>query len=279
MLLKSGQRLGPYEIFECLGAGGMGEVYRARDTRLSRHVAIKILRGALRDEPRQRARFDREAKAISSLNDPHICALHDVGSDNGVDYLVFEYCDGITLSQRLERGPLPIEQVLQFGQEIATALSRAHRAGIIHRDLKPSNIMVTKSGVKLLDFGLAKPVLTGSADEGSTVSLREPISEEGSFLGTLHYMAPELLAGKEADARADIFALGVVLYEMVTGKAAFTGTSRPSIMAAILEHEPLPIRELQPRTPPALDHVISKSLAKNPDERWESAHDIAEPMP
>jgi len=256
----------------------MGEVYRARDTRLSRQVAIKILRGALRDEPRQRARFEREAKVISSLSDPHICALHDIGSENGVDYLVFEYCDGITLSQRLERGPLTVEQVLQFGYEIATALSHAHRAGIIHRDLKPSNIMLTKSGVKLLDFGLAKPFLISGEEEGSTFSLREAISEEGSFLGTLSYMAPELLAGKEADARADIFALGIVLYEMVTGKPAFSGTSKPGIMASILEHEPQPIRELQPRTPPALDHVISKSLAKNPDERWESAHDIAEQL-
>ena len=256
----------------------MGEVYRARDTRLSRQVAIKILRGAGRDEPRQRARFEREAKVISSLSDPHICALHDIGSDNGVDYLVFEYCDGITLSQRLERGPLALEQVLQFGYEIATALSRAHRAGIIHRDLKPSNIMLTKSGVKLLDFGLAKPVLTSSEEEGSTVSLREAISEEGTFPGTLSYMAPELLAGKEADARADIFAFGIVLYEMVTGKPAFSGTSRPGIMASILEREPQPIRELQPRTPRALDHLISKSLAKNPDERWESAHDIAEQL-
>ena len=256
----------------------MGEVYRARDTRLSRHVAIKVLRGPLRDDMRQRARFNREAKTISSLSDPHICALHDIGSDNGVDYLVFEYCDGITLSRRLARGPLPIEQVLQFGNEIATALSRAHRAGIIHRDLKPSNVMLTKSGVKLLDFGLAKPVLTASADDDSTFSLREPISEEGSFLGTLHYMAPELLAGREADARSDIFALGVVLYEMVTGKPAFSSTSAPGIMAAILEHEPQPILELQPRTPPALDYVISKSLSKNPDVRWESAHDIAEQL-
>jgi eukaryotic-like serine/threonine-protein kinase len=277
--LQSGQRLGPYEIVEGIGAGGMGEVYRARDTRLSRNVAIKVLHGALRDDPRLRARFEREAKAISSLNDPHICALHDIGSHDGVDYLVLEYCDGITLSQRLDRGPLTIAHVLQYGNEIAAALSRAHRAGIVHRDLKPANIMLTKSGVKLLDFGLAKPAfITTSADGSGTTSLHEPITQEGSFLGTIQYMVPEVLSGKEADARTDIFALGIVLYEMLTGKHAFSGTSAPSIMAAILEHEPQGVRELRPQTPPALDHVISRSLAKNPDERWESAHDVAEQL-
>ena len=242
MLLQSGQRLGPYEIFEYIGAGGMGEVYRARDTRLSRHVAIKILREGLQADTRQRARFDCEAQAISSLADPHICALHDIGCDDGVDYLVFEYCDGIALSQRLERGPLTIEQVLQFGHEIASALSRAHRAGIIHRDLKPSNIMLTKSGVKLLDFGLAKPVMSTISDKGSTVSLREPISEEGSFAGTLHYMAPEVLAGKEADVRADIFALGVVLYEMVTGSLPFQADVYEALLPKIAEdaYDPMP---------------------------------------
>lgn len=256
----------------------MGEVYRARDTRLSRNVALKFLRGAVRDDSRLRARFEREARAISSLSDPHICALYDVGSHDGLEYLVLEYCDGVTLAERLDGGPLPIKQVLQHGRAIAKALSRAHRAGIVHRDLKPSNVMLTKSGVKLLDFGLAKPGIGRSRHDTETTSLHEPISEEGSLIGTVRYMSPEVLEGREPDARSDIFALGVVLYEMLTGKPAFSGTSTPSIMASILEREPQPIRELQPQTPPALEHVIAKALAKNPEERWESAHDIAEEL-
>ena len=244
----------------------MGEVYRARDTRLARTVAIKVLPSAFASDARLRARFDREAKAISALNHPHVCTLHDIGRENGLDYLVLEYCEGVTLAQRLDRGALPLDQVLQYGIEIADALSRAHRAGIVHRDLKPSNIMLTKSGVKLLDFGLAKQMPREKTAQTD--------SFEGQLTGTLGYIAPEVLGGSEADARSDIFALGAVLYEMLTGKAAFPGTSAPSVMAAILEREPEPL----PQTPPLLEHVIRKSLTKNPDERWESAHDIAEEL-
>ncbi len=249
----------------------MGEVYRARDTRLSRSVAIKVLPTEFAADVRLRARFEQEAKTISALNHPHICTLHDVGRENGVDYLVMEYCEGQTLADRLERGALPLDQVLQYGIEIADALSRAHRASIVHRDLKPSNIMITKSGVKLLDFGLAKMHIESSPAE-STAQL---VSEEGRLLGTIQYMAPEVLAGREADARSDIFALGLVLYEMLTGKPAFPGTSKAGVMAAILEREPQPLGETIPTT---LEHVIRKCLSKQPDERWESAYDVAEQL-
>ena len=274
MQLESGTRLGPYEIVDRVGAGGMGEVYRARDTRLARSVAIKVLPSEFAADVRLRARFEQEARTISTLNHPHICTLHDVGRENGVAYLVMEYCDGQTLAERLERGALSFDHMLQYGIDIADALSRAHRAGIVHRDLKPSNIMITKSGVKLLDFGLAKMRIDAPAAE-STAQL---ISEEGSILGTLQYMSPEMLAGKEADARSDIFALGAVFYEMLTGKPAFSGSSKASVIAAILEHEPQSIRELEPNAPPALEHVINKCLTKAPDDRWESAHDVAEQL-
>jgi eukaryotic-like serine/threonine-protein kinase len=265
--LESGTRLGPYEIVERVGAGGMGEVYRARDTRLSRSVAVKVLPAEFAANARLRSRFEREAKAISALNDPHICALYDLGRENDVDYLVFEFCEGNTLAHRLERGPLPVEQVLQFGIEIAEALSRAHRAGIIHRDLKPSNIMLTKSGVKLLDFGLAEQRPDGRLGES-----RETTSLRGEIAGTVQYMAPELLNGGEANAGSDIFALGLVLHEMLSAKPAFPGISKASVIAAILEREPEPLPE---STPPALAYVITKCLSKQPDERWESAHDVA----
>jgi serine/threonine-protein kinase len=272
--LSPGGRLGPYEILERIGAGGMGEVYRARDTRLQRTVAIKVLPPDLASDARLRSRFDREAKVISALNHPHICTLHDVGSENGVDYLVMEYCEGQTLADRIDRGALPIDQALQLGSEIADALSRAHRAGIVHRDLKPSNVMVTASGVKLLDFGLAKQ-RTPLVDNHATTSLQQPLSEAGTILGTLQYMAPEVIGGAEADARSDIFALGLVLYEMLTGRRAFIGESKAAVMAAILEREPPP---LPAATPPALTHLIAKCLSKNPQERWESAHDVAEQL-
>jgi eukaryotic-like serine/threonine-protein kinase len=261
--LASGVRLGPYEIVAPIGAGGMGEVYRARDTRLDRTVAIKILPAEFAQDARLRTRFEREAKAISSLNHPHICALFDVGPD----YLVMEHCEGKTLARRIAEGPLPIEQVLQYGVQIADALDKAHRQGIIHRDLKPANVMLTKSGVKLLDFGLAKQQVASSAAE-STV---QQVTEEGKILGTIQYMAPELFHGKEADARSDIFALGLVLYEMVAGKAAFSGVSKASLIAAILEHEPEPMK---PTTPAALDRLIRACLAKDPDERIQTAHDV-----
>ncbi|HSP14120.1 MAG TPA: protein kinase [Thermoanaerobaculia bacterium] len=265
MQLESGTRLGPYEIVERVGVGGMGEVYRARDTRLSRDVAIKILPAEFASDASMRQRFEREAKTISALNHPHICTLHDVGRENDLHYLVMEYCEGRTLAHRLERGALPIDEVLEYGIQIAEALSSAHRAGIVHRDLKPSNIMLTKSGVKLLDFGLAKQQGRSRDDKDTT-----PL--DGQLVGTVQYMAPEVLNGQEADARSDIFSLGLALYEMLTGKPAFSGTSKASVIASILEHDaPAP----PPNTPATVQHVLEKCLAKKPDERWESAHDIA----
>jgi eukaryotic-like serine/threonine-protein kinase len=259
--LASGVRLGPYEIVAPIGAGGMGEVYRARDTRLDRTVAIKILPDEFANDARLRARFEREGKAISSLNHPHICALLDVGPD----YLVMEHCEGKTLAKRIAEGPLPIGQVVQYGMEMADALDKAHRQGIIHRDLKPANVVLTKSGVKLLDFGLAKQHVESSPAE-STV---QQVTEEGKILGTIQYMAPELFAGKEADARSDIFALGLLLYEMTTGKPAFSAASKASLIAAILEHEPQPIT-----APAPLDRLIRACLAKDPEERIQTAHDV-----
>jgi eukaryotic-like serine/threonine-protein kinase len=256
--LTSGVRLGPYEIVAPIGAGGMGEVYRARDTRLDRIVAIKTLHEA---DARLKIRFEREAKSISALNHPHICALYDVGPD----YIVMEHCEGRTLAQRMVDGPLPIAQVLRYGIQIADALDKAHRQGIIHRDLKPANIVLTKSGVKLLDFGLAKQRVESSPAEATV----QRVTEEGKILGTIQYMSPELFHGKEADARSDIFALGLILFEMVTGKPAFSGDSKASLIAAILEHEPVPNS-----APPPIDQVIRACLAKDPDERIQSAHDV-----
>ena len=270
MTLETGTRLGPYEIVAPIGAGGMGEVYHARDTRLGRSVAIKVLPSAFASDARLRIRFDREAKAISALNHPHICTLHDIGQENGVDYLVMEHCEGKTLARRLADGPLSIEQILAYAMQIADALDKAHRQGIIHRDLKPSNIMITKSGVKVLDFGLAKE-RGGLAPDQSTV---QQASEEGALVGTLQYMAPEVLNGKEADARSDIFALGLVMYEMVTGKPAFSGASKAGLIAAILEREPQPLAEFKPETPPALVRLINACLRKDPDERMQAAHDV-----
>jgi len=227
MAVTTGMLLGPYEILAPIGAGGMGEVYRAKDTRLDRTVAIKVLPGHLSDNPDLKARFDREARAISSLSHPHICTLYDVGHENGVDYIVMEYLEGESLAARLAKGPLPLEQVLRYGVEIASALDKAHRSGVMHRDLKPGNIMLTKAGAKLLDFGLAKGVTIGG-NEPTAMTMTKPITSEGTLVGTFQYMAPEQLEGKEADARTDLFALGAVLYEMSTGKRAFEGASRAS---------------------------------------------------
>jgi serine/threonine protein kinase len=277
MTLASGIRLGPYEILAPLGAGGMGEVYRARDTRLDRAVAIKVLPAHLSDNPELRQRFEREARAVSSLQHPHICTLHDVGQQDGIDYLVMEYIDGQSLADRLAKGSLPTQQVLRYAIEIADALDRAHRVGITHRDLKPGNVMLTKSGAKLLDFGLAKFRGSDSSLNLSLTSLpteRRDITAEGAILGTFQYMAPEQLEGREADARTDIFAFGAVVYEMATGKKAFTGQSQASLIGAILHKEPQPISTIQPMTPPALDRVVKQCLAKDPDERWQSAHDL-----
>ena len=279
--LKSGSKLGPYEIAGPLGAGGMGEVYRARDTRLNRTVAIKVLRDHLADRVGVRERFEREARTIASLNHPHICTLHDVGREDGTDYLVMEYVEGETLAARLRKGPLPLEQVLQYAIEIADALDKAHRKGITHRDLKPGNIMLTKSGTKLLDFGLAKlqqEMAPAGAQFSQLPTASEPLTAQGTILGTLQYMAPEQLEGKEADARTDIFAFGVVVYEMATGKKAFEGKSQASLIAKILETNPPPISSLQPMTPPALDRVVKRCLEKEPDERWQTASDLAKEL-
>ncbi len=258
----------------------MGEVYRARDTRLDRTVAIKVLPSHLSQDPERRQRFEREARSISSLNHPHICTLYDVGHQEDVDFLVMEYLEGETLDRRLAKGPLPTDHVLRYSVEIADALDKAHRQGIIHRDLKPANIMLTKSGAKLLDFGLAKlrqPESGATLVNLSAVPTGEerPLTGEGTILGTFQYMAPEQLEGKEADARTDIFAFGVVVYEMATGRRAFEGKSQASLIAAILEHDPPPISTLQPMVPPALDRVVKTCLAKDPDDRWQSAHDLA----
>ena len=276
MSLAAGTKLGPYEILSPLGAGGMGEVYRARDTRLERTVALKILPEQFSTDAVRKQRFEREAKTISGLNHPNICVLHDVGSQSGVDFLVMEYIEGETLAKRLERGPLPFEQVVRVGREIAEALDKAHRAGIVHRDLKPGNIMLTSSGVKLLDFGLAKPATVLSGATVSAVPMKSsPVTEEGMIVGTFRYMSPEQVEGKEVDGRSDIFSLGTVMYEMVTGKKAFEGRSQYSVASAILEKEPESIATIKPLTPPGLDHAIRRSLAKNPDERWQMARDLA----
>jgi len=275
--LTAGSRLGPYQIVSPLGAGGMGEVYRARDTRLERTVAIKILPPQLSNDPVRKQRFEREAKTISSLNHPHICVLYDVGHQEGIDYLVMECVEGETLAKRLEKGPLPLDQVVKFGGQMADALDRAHRSGVVHRDLKPGNIMLTSSGAKLLDFGLAKPAvpLTSGATLTAAATQTTPVTQEGTILGTFQYMSPEQIEGKELDGRSDIFSLGAVLYEMLTGQRAFQGKSQLSVASAILEKEPEPISALRPMTSPLLEHIIRKSLAKLADERWQSASDLA----
>lgn len=279
MTLASGARLGPYEILSPLGAGGMGEVYRARDARLDRTVAIKVLPADAASDPDRRARFEREARAISQLNHTHICTLHDMGHQDGTDYLVMELVEGETLAERLKKGPLPALEVLRYGEQIAEALFVAHRHGIVHRDLKPGNVMVTKSGLKLLDFGLAK-LRAGRAgsEEGALSALsteERPLTREGSLLGTFQYMSPEQVEGKEADARADLWALGCLLYEMATGKRAFEGKSQASLVAAILEKEPPSIVSLRPGLPPAFERLVRRCLAKDPDERWQNARDLA----
>jgi serine/threonine protein kinase/Tol biopolymer transport system component len=278
MALASGTKLGPYEIQSAIGAGGMGEVYRARDTRLNRTVAVKILPAHLSTDSAARQRFDREARVISSLNHPNICHLYDVGSQDGVDFIVMEFLDGETLADRLKKGPMPLEQVLKCGIEICEGLEKAHKSGVVHRDLKPGNIMLTKSGAKLMDFGLAKAMevvktvtataTVGMAGDGS------PLTAQGTVVGTFQYMSPEQVEGKEADPRSDIFALGAVLYEMATGKRAFEGKTTASVIAAVLERDPAPVSVLQPASPPAFDGVVRACLAKDPDERFQSIHDL-----
>jgi serine/threonine protein kinase len=292
MPLASGTKLGPYEIQSPLGAGGMGEVYRARDTRLDRTVAVKILPSHLSENSDAKQRFEREARTISSLNHPHICVLHDVGSQDGTSYLVMEYLQGESLDARLQKGPLPLKQALEIGVQICEALEKAHRAGIVHRDLKPGNIMLTAAGAKLLDFGLAKPAvatlgaqtagnkgsLTPSTPTINLSALTPPagtLTQQGTIVGTFQFMAPEVLQGREADARSDIFSFGCVLYQMITGRRAFEGKSQLSIASAILEKDPEPVTSIQPAAPAALDHVAGDCLAKDPEARWQSAADIA----
>ncbi|MEO8190244.1 MAG: protein kinase [Acidobacteriota bacterium] len=276
MTLRAGSRLGPYEILAPIGAGGMGEVYKSRDTRLDRTVAVKVLPAHLSEAPGVRPRFDREAKTISQLSHPHICAIYDVGHEDGTDYLVMEYLEGETLAESLTNGPLPAEQTLRYGVEIADALDRAHRSGIVHRDLKPGNVMLTQSGVKLLDFGLARVFAPATAEQGLTnLPTQVNLTSEGTILGTLQYMAPEQLEAKEADARTDIFAFGALLYEMATGRKAFSGTSQASLIGAILHSEPAPFSTVLPMAPPGLERVVKRCLAKERERRWQSARDIA----
>ncbi len=275
MPLAPGSRLGPYEIVAPIGAGGMGEVYKARDTRLERTVAVKVLPAQLSSSADSRQRFEREAKTISQLSHPHICALYDVGREGETEYLVMEYLEGETLTERLAKGALPLEQTLRYGHEIADALDKAHRQGIVHRDLKPGNVMITKSGVKLLDFGLAKAMAPATPQSGLTsMPTQQGLTQEGTILGTFQYMAPEQLEGREADARTDIFAFGAVLYEMVTGRKAFAGSSQASLISSIMKEDPAPISAVQPMSPPALDRVVRTCLAKDPEDRWQSARDV-----
>ena len=287
-MLEPGTDLGPYKIVESIGAGGMGEVYKANDSRLDRTVAIKVLPSHLSANADLKERFEREARAVSSLNHPHICTLYDVGHQDGVDFLVMEYLEGETLADRLKKGPLDLEEALRYAVQIADALYQAHRHGVVHRDLKPGNIMLTASGAKLLDFGLATRLRQGfgeagrdrqgfgeaGADQSSLLTEQRPLTEQGTILGTFQYMAPEQLEGQDADARTDVFSFGSTLYEMLTGQKAFEGKSQASLIAAILKHDPPSIASLQPMSPPALDRVVRQCLAKDPEERWQTAGDL-----
>jgi serine/threonine protein kinase len=287
MALISGTKLGPYEIQSPLGAGGMGEVYRARDTRLARTVAIKVLNSTVVSSPELKQRFEREARIISRLNHPHICTLHDVGHQDGIDFLVMEYLEGETLAQQLTKGALAVPDLLKIAIDILDGLEQAHRAGVVHRDLKPGNVMLTNAGAKLLDFGLAKPAMAGTSASAasapvfsaamtmSSPSPQSPLTTSGALVGTVQYMAPEQFQGKEADARSDIFAFGSMLYEMATGKRPFLGKTQIKVVSAILEDDPPPASQLRPGLPPAMDYVIGTCLQKIPDDRYRSAHDIA----
>ena len=296
MPLSAGTRLGPYQVVAPLGAGGMGEVYRAIDTRLGREVAVKVLPQQHASSPEGRARFEREARTISSLEHPHICVLHDVGREGEMDFLVMELVDGETLADRLRRGPLPVADLVRIGTQVADALARAHRAGVVHRDLKPGNVMLARSGAKLMDFGLSRGMASAGAPAGSGILSRAgasaaghtqsptvavaaspgaPVTAEGTIIGTYQYMAPEQLEGREADARSDVWALGCVLYEMATGIPSYQGESPASLISSIMKDEPRPISELAPLAPGGLDRVIRACLAKDPDQRWQDAHDLA----
>jgi Tol biopolymer transport system component len=273
MALQPGDKLGPYEILSPLGAGGMGEVYKARDTRLDRTVAVKVLPRYIADRDDLRARFEREARAVASLNHPHICVLHDIGKQDGIDFMVLEHLEGETLAARAAKGPLGLDQVLKCATQIADALDRAHRSGFSHRDVKPANIMLTRDGVKVLDFGLAKtaPKAVGPDD---VTRLPDALTGEGTILGTPQYMAPEQYEGKEADARSDIFAFGCVVYEMLTGKRCFDGKTKASLIAAVLGGEPVPMSTLIPVTPPALERLVKRCIEKDPEDRYQSMRDV-----
>jgi serine/threonine protein kinase len=277
--LEAGQQLRHYRLIDKIGEGGMGVIWKATDTRLDRDVAIKVLRRQLAGDPRLRERFEREARTISSLNHPHICTLYDIGQQDDVDFIVMEQLEGDVLVDLLKRGALPLQQVFRNGIQIAEALHEAHRAGVIHRDLKPDNIMLTRHGVKLLDFGLATIVGRSSfgvnEDASAATTVDHQLTHEGTLLGTIPYMAPEQLEGNELDARSDIFALGSVLYEMITGRPAFTGKSQARLISAIMTSEPPPLGDLQADAPSSLDHVVRRCLAKQPEERWHSALDVA----
>ena len=280
MSLEAGKTFGPYKIIEKAGEGGMGEVYKAQDSRLERTVAIKILPANIAGMADFKQRFEREAKAISSLNHPNICTLYDVGREDGYDYLVMEYLEGETLGNRLARGPIPYDEMLQIAIQIASALESAHKQGMIHRDLKPGNVMLTKDGAKLMDFGLAKVAIDPTAPEGLTAAITQatPLTGVGTILGTMQYMAPEQLEGKEADGRSDIFAFGALLYEMTTGKRAFEGTSQATLIAAIIEREPVSISIVIPTTPPLFERLVKKCLSKDPNKRWQSASDLLDEL-
>src|SRR5579862_1820255 len=287
MTLNPDTKLGAYQIKSPIGAGGMGEVYRALDTRLNRTVAIKVLPGHLCENVEAKERFEREARAISALNDARICTLYDIGHQDGVDFLVMEYLEGESLADRLRKGALPLKETLKVGSDVCNALEAAHRHGIVHRDLKPGNIMLTPGGAKLMDFGLAKPlgVAAASTRARSAPSFTavatamgsspiSPLTSAGTVVGTIQYMSPEQIEGKEADARSDIFALGSVLYEMASGKRPFEGKSQISLASAILEKDPEPLSTIKPMTPPAFEYTVNTCLQKNPDDRFQTAHDV-----
>ncbi|MGD8922581.1 MAG: protein kinase [Candidatus Zixiibacteriota bacterium] len=279
MTLSPGHKLGPYEIIEPAGAGGMGEVYKAVDTRLDRTVAIKIVPSGVTITEDQRARFEREARVIAGLSHSNICTLYDIGRHEDTDYLVMEYLEGETLAARLKRGPLEVDEALAIGIQVAEALQSAHRGGIIHRDLKPANIMLTPDGAKILDFGLAKLSVPDHKDgRSTTVTETTPLTGEGQIVGTMQYMAPEQLEDGEVDTRTDIFAFGATLYEMLTGKRAFQGKHQTSVIASILKETPASVSEVRPLTPPNLDRIVRKCLEKNPDARWQSAGDLADEL-
>jgi serine/threonine-protein kinase len=279
-----GIKLGPYEVLAKLGEGGMGEVYKARDTRLDRTVAIKVLPPHVLDDPAFRARFEREARTASSLEHPNICALYDVGREGTVEYLVMQYLDGVTLAQRVARGSMPIDEALRCAAEIAGALDRAHRAGVVHRDVKPGNVMLVKTGrevsAKLLDFGLAKGAAPAGLDvsRSAAATATSPLTGRGTIVGTLPYMSPEQLEGRELDARSDIFSFGAMLYEMVTGRRPFEANSEASLIAAILDRDPPPMASIAPLAPPALERLVRKCLAKDRERRWQSAADLADEL-